>query len=175
VGGCYLARRLLLFPPTLVGASILIFVLLRLVPGDIAEILVYQTGSESSVVQQKQIRQLRAELGLDRPVAVQYVDWLGKTLRGDFGQSYSQKRPVAAILKERVPRSLEAIVGGDLGSKLYDCHGVVPGSGTLSIAARNLAGVVVTYRRVVSYCAWPSIRCTSSSGRPRSTSCVAKP
>jgi peptide/nickel transport system permease protein len=107
VGGRYLARRLLLFPPTLVGASILIFVLLRLVPGDIAEILVYQTGSESSVVQQKQIRQLRAELGLDRPVAVQYVDWLGKTLRGDFGQSYSQKRPVAAILKERVPRSLE--------------------------------------------------------------------
>ena len=107
MGGCYLARRLLLFPPTLVGASILIFVLLRLVPGDIAEILVYQTGSESSVVQQKQIRQLRAELGLDRPVAVQYVDWLGKTLRGDFGQSYSQKRPVAAILKERVPRSLE--------------------------------------------------------------------
>jgi len=59
VGGRYLARRLLLFPPTLVGASILIFVLLRLVPGDIAEILVYQTGSESSVVQQKQIRQLR--------------------------------------------------------------------------------------------------------------------
>jgi len=107
VGGRYLARRLLLFPPTLVGASILIFVLLRLVPGDIAEILVYQTGSESSAVQQKQIRQLRAELGLDRPVAVQYVDWLGKTLRGDFGQSYSQKRPVAAILKERVPRSLE--------------------------------------------------------------------
>ena len=76
---------------------------------------------------------------------------------------------------ERVPRSLEAIVGVDLGSKLYNCHGVVPGSGTLSIAARNLAGVVVTYRRVVSYCAWPSIRCTSSSGRPRSTSCVAKP
>ena len=107
MGGRYLARRLLLFPPTLVGASILIFVLLRLVPGDIAEILVYQTGSESSVVQQKQIQQLRAELGLDRPVAVQYVDWLGKTLRGDFGQSYSQKRPVAAILKERVPRSLE--------------------------------------------------------------------
>jgi peptide/nickel transport system permease protein len=103
----YVARRLLLFPPTLLGASILIFVLLRLVPGDIAEILVYQTGSESSTVQQKQIRQLRAELGLDRPVALQYVDWLGHTLRGDFGRSYSQQRPVVAILKERVPRSLE--------------------------------------------------------------------
>jgi ABC-type dipeptide/oligopeptide/nickel transport system permease component len=49
-------------------------VLLRLVPGDIAEILVYQTGSEASAIQQKQIRQIRAELGLDRPVVVQYVD-----------------------------------------------------------------------------------------------------
>jgi hypothetical protein len=77
---------------------------------------------------------------------------------------------------ERAPRSLDAIVGVDCrGSKLHDRHAVAPGSGTLSIAARSLAGVVVTYRRVVSYCAWPSIRCTSSSGRPRSTSCVAKP
>ena len=46
----YILRRLVLFVPTLVGASILIFVLMRLVPGDIAEILVYQTGSESSAV-----------------------------------------------------------------------------------------------------------------------------
>jgi peptide/nickel transport system permease protein len=107
VGGRYVARRLLLFVPTLLGASILIFVLLRLVPGDIAEILVYQTGSESSAVQQRHVRQLRAELGLDRPVVVQYVAWLGDALRADFGQSYFQKRPVAEILKERVPRSLE--------------------------------------------------------------------
>jgi len=49
----YALRRLLLFVPTLVGASLLIFVLMRLVPGDIAEILVYQTGSEASAVQQK--------------------------------------------------------------------------------------------------------------------------
>ncbi|PYN70767.1 MAG: hypothetical protein DMD93_03000 [Candidatus Rokuibacteriota bacterium] len=103
----YVARRLLLFVPTLLGASILIFVLLRLVPGDIAEILVYQTGSEASVIQQRQIGQIRAELGLDRPVAVQYVEWLGAAVRGDFGRSYMQQRPVADILRERVPRSLE--------------------------------------------------------------------
>ena len=96
--------------PTLLGASILIFVLMRLVPGDIAEILVYQTGSESSAIQQKQIRQIRAELGLDRPVLVQYADWLGDALRGDFGHSYVQQRPVAEILRERVPRSLELAV-----------------------------------------------------------------
>ncbi len=96
-----------MFVPTLLGASILIFILLRLVPGDIAEILVYQTGSESSAIQQKQVKQLRAELGLDRPVAVQYLDWLRNALRGDFGQSYLQRRPVSDILRERVPRSLE--------------------------------------------------------------------
>ena len=81
----YILRRLVLFVPTLVGASILIFVLMRLVPGDIAEILVYQTGSESSAVQKKQIQQIRRELGLDRPVVTQYVDWIAGAVRGDFG------------------------------------------------------------------------------------------
>ncbi|HLF47745.1 MAG TPA: ABC transporter permease [Methylomirabilota bacterium] len=106
----YVARRLALFVPTLVGASLLVFVLMRLVPGDIAEILVYQTGSESSVIQTKQIQQIRAELGLDRPVAIQYLAWMGGALRGDFGQSYTQRRPVWDILAERVPRSLELAV-----------------------------------------------------------------
>ena len=91
----YIVRRLLLFIPTLLGASVLIFVLLRLVPGDIAEILVYQSGTESSAVQEKQIQEIRAEFGLDRPVAVQYVLWLGNALRGDFGYSYTQRLPVA--------------------------------------------------------------------------------
>jgi peptide/nickel transport system permease protein len=103
----YIARRLLLFVPTLLGASLLIFVLMRLVPGDIAEILVYQTGSESSTVQRRQIEQIRRELGLDRPVATQYLAWLAGAVRGDFGYSYSQRRPVNEILTERFPRSME--------------------------------------------------------------------
>jgi len=105
--GRYVLRRFLLFVPSLVGASLLIFVLMRLVPGDIAEIMVYQAGSESSTVQQKQVQEIRVELGLDRPVAAQYLSWLGNALRGDFGQSYLQKRPVTEILRERFPRSLE--------------------------------------------------------------------
>ena len=103
----YVARRLMLFIPSLVGASILIFVLMRMVPGDIAEILVYQTGTESSAIQQKQIQQIREELGLDRPVVLQYLAWLGNAVRGDFGYSYTQRRPVTEILKERFPRSME--------------------------------------------------------------------
>jgi peptide/nickel transport system permease protein len=106
----YVLRRLLLFVPTLLGASILIFALMRLVPGDIAEILVYQTGTESSAIQQKQIQQIRQELGLDRPVVVQYLAWVGSAARGDFGYSYTQRRPVMDIIRERFPRSMELAV-----------------------------------------------------------------
>jgi peptide/nickel transport system permease protein len=103
----YVLRRVLLFVPTLIGASILIFVLMRLVPGDIAEILVYQAGTESSAIQQKQIQQIREELGLQRPMVVQYLAWLANAARADFGYSYTQRRPVTDILKERFPRSME--------------------------------------------------------------------
>jgi peptide/nickel transport system permease protein len=103
----YVGRRLLLFIPSLLGVSILIFVIMRVVPGDIAEILVYQTGSEASAILQKQIREIRQELGLDRPLVVQYLDWLGDAVRGDFGFSYTERRPVTDILKERFPRSME--------------------------------------------------------------------
>jgi len=106
----YVLRRLLLFVPTLLGASILIFVLMRLVPGDIAEILVYQTGSEASAVQTRQIQQIRRELGLDAPVVTQYLRWIGAAARGDFGYSYTQRRPVSDILKERFPRSMELAI-----------------------------------------------------------------
>jgi peptide/nickel transport system permease protein len=106
----YVLRRLLLFVPTLIGASLLIFVLMRLVPGDIAEIIVYQAGTESSAVQQKQVQQIREELGLHRPVLVQYLGWLRDALAGDFGFSYAQRRPVMDIVRERFPRSMELAV-----------------------------------------------------------------
>ncbi len=103
----YVMRRLVLFVPTLVGTSLFIFILLRLVPGDIAEILVYEAGTEFSAVQSQQIQQIRQELGLDRPVAVQFAQWLGNAVRGDLGYSYSERRPVIQILTERFPRSIE--------------------------------------------------------------------
>jgi len=106
----YVVRRLLLFVPALVGASMLIFVLMRLVPGDIAEILVYQTGSETSGVQQKQIKRIRQELGLTKPVMVQYLSWMGGAVRGDFGKSYTQRRTEWDILRERFPRSMELAI-----------------------------------------------------------------
>ncbi|MFQ5827636.1 MAG: ABC transporter permease [Candidatus Methylomirabilia bacterium] len=106
----HVLRRLLLFVPSLFGASLLIFVLMRLVPGDIAEILVYEAGTEFSEVQEQQIQQIRHELSLDRPVPVQYVMWLVKAAQGDFGYSYWQDRPVMQIVRERFPVSMQLAI-----------------------------------------------------------------
>jgi peptide/nickel transport system permease protein len=103
----YVMRRVLLFVPSLLGVTMIIFVLMRLVPGDIAEILVLGAGTEFAGVAQRQMAQLREELGLDRPIVVQYLVWLGQALRGDLGFSYWERRPVTDIIRERFPRSME--------------------------------------------------------------------
>ena len=74
--GTYLSRRLLLFIPTIIGMSILIFVLMRLVPGDVAHILVYESGTEYSKAAEKQVKKIREELGLERPIVTQYFSWV---------------------------------------------------------------------------------------------------
>lgn len=105
--GTYLWQRLLLFIPSLFGMSILIFVLMRLVPGDVAHILVYESGTEYSRAAEKQVQRIRQELGLDRPLVVQYATWFAGLFRVDFGYSYWERRPVLDILTERFPRSVE--------------------------------------------------------------------
>ncbi len=105
--GTYLWRRLLLFIPSLFGMSVIIFVLMRLVPGDVAHILVYESGTEYSKAAEKQVQKIREELGLNRPLVVQYASWIAGLARIDFGYSYWERRPVLYILQERFPRSLE--------------------------------------------------------------------
>lgn len=106
----YITRRLLLFLPTLLGVTIVIFLLMRLVPGDVAEILVHDAGSLTPEEVTKQIAEIRNELGLDQPLVVQYFAWLGDVATGEFGFSYWEKRPVAGIIAERFPRSLELAI-----------------------------------------------------------------
>ena len=84
----YLARRLLLLVPVLAGVSIIIFMVLHLSPGDPVEIML---GSQAT--QEDRVR-LRADLGLDQPLPVQYARWLGHVVRGDLGRSLWMKRPV---------------------------------------------------------------------------------
>ncbi|MEE8436035.1 MAG: ABC transporter permease, partial [bacterium] len=106
----YIIRRLLLFVPTLFFVSVAIFFLMRVVPGDIAEILATESGTLSREAEEQAIRQIRKELDLDRPIVYQYMKWLEGAVVGDFGQSYWEKRPVTDIILERFPRSVELAI-----------------------------------------------------------------
>jgi peptide/nickel transport system permease protein len=103
----YIIRRLLLFLPAVLDVTLVVFVLMRLVPGAIATILVYEADTEGSRVAQEAVKKIRQELGLDRSLLVQYAHWLFGIVHGDFGYSYCERRPVADILHERFPRTMQ--------------------------------------------------------------------
>jgi peptide/nickel transport system permease protein len=95
----YLVRRLLLMLLTLFGISVIIFVLLRVVPGNIADILADAAG----FVNPAEKVQLEADLGLDKPIALQYAAWIGGLLHGDLGYSYVSEKPALEEILPRIP------------------------------------------------------------------------
>lgn len=95
----YLVRRLLLMILTLIGMSIIIFVLLRLVPGNIADILFDSAG----FIDPQEKAYLEAELGLDQPLWKQYWDWISGLVVGDLGYSYVSELPAIDELAPRIP------------------------------------------------------------------------
>ena len=97
----YLIRRLSLMVLTLFGISVIIFVLLRIVPGNIADILFDAAGMVSAAEKHK----LETELGLDKPIIIQYVDWIGGLARGDLGYTYVSERPAIEEILPRLPVS----------------------------------------------------------------------
>jgi peptide/nickel transport system permease protein len=99
----YITKRLLIAVVTLMGMSMVIFGLMRLAPGNIVDIIFESAG----YVDQADKRQLERELGVDRPIVVQYGRWLGELLRGDLGKSYRYDMPAWAIIKPRLPVTIE--------------------------------------------------------------------
>ena len=107
----YAIKRLLLFIPTIIFASILIFVLMRLLPGDPALLrLLGDTGATEWT--QKDLDRERARLGTDKPLVVQYVIWAFGMIQGDFGESMFFDTPVSDDLKERLPVTIQLTVMG---------------------------------------------------------------
>jgi peptide/nickel transport system permease protein len=96
----YLVRRLLGAIPLLLGVATLIFFVLALAPGDPAAFYLNPN------VPPDVIEQLRRNLGLDQPIHIRYVRWLGSFLTGDWGYSFAQSRPVSQILIEALPNTL---------------------------------------------------------------------
>jgi peptide/nickel transport system permease protein len=99
----YILRRLLMLIPTLVGMSILIFLMLRLLPGDIVDIIAGADSQTDSAARAK----LRENMGLNDPIPVQYAKWLGDILQGDPGTSLRSGKPVSEILSRALPVTLE--------------------------------------------------------------------
>jgi peptide/nickel transport system permease protein len=102
----YLAKRLLIAGVTLLGMSLLLFVLMRMAPGNITDIIFESAG----YVDEADRRQLEAELGIDRPLVVQYGRWLGDFVRGELGKSYRYDLPAWEVIKPRLPVTLELAV-----------------------------------------------------------------
>lgn len=96
----YLARRLLVLALTMVAASIVIFLLMSVVPGDPAQFMMGMNADPAALAA------LRAELGLDRPLLVRYLEWVGGLMIGDFGQSYTYRVPVSQLILDRIGLSL---------------------------------------------------------------------
>ncbi len=91
----YVVRRIVLLIPVLFGVSLVSFCVLRFVPGDPARILAGEEASED------QVAQIRREYGLDRPVVVQYVLFIGRLAHGDLGTSYRDHAPVTQLLRDK--------------------------------------------------------------------------
>ena len=104
----YTFKRIGLFVPTILLMTILVFFVMRVVPGDPAIALLEGDGGGS--YPQQDLENLRAELGTDRNIAAQYVSWLGGIIQRDFGDSYWFKASVMTELGNRMPRTLELAV-----------------------------------------------------------------
>jgi peptide/nickel transport system permease protein len=99
----YVLRRLLAVVPTLFFASLIVFVTVRLIPGSVIELML----SQNDIAVGKDRAHLEAVLGLDRPMHVQYLRWIGAAVQGDLGRSLWQNTPVTAQLLERLPVTFE--------------------------------------------------------------------
>ncbi len=126
----FLARRLALAVLTLVGMSVVIFVLLRVAPGNIVDLL-FQSGGYVDLAQKQR---LTRELFLDRPIAVQYLLWAGQMLHGDLGTSYRYGLPAWGIIRPRIPVTVELAV-----LALFISIAVGVPSGVVSATRQNTA------------------------------------
>ena len=101
----YILKRLLLIIPTLLGVAVIVFLIMRVIPGDVA--LMILGGDDGGQINQQQVDALRQQLGLDQPLIVQFGTWLWGVVRFDFGDSLWTGQPIAHELAIRLPLSLQ--------------------------------------------------------------------
>lgn len=99
----YIVRRTLQVVPVLFGLSVAVFLMLRLIPGDVVDVILGTEGTASP----ERLAQIRRTFGLDRPYHEQYLEWAGGILTGDFGRSIRTSRPILPDLLARFPVTLQ--------------------------------------------------------------------
>ena len=117
--GQYFLKRMLLIPPTLIGVTIIVFAITRLVPGgpleraimesqmmDATGGRVSQSAGQGMAISEAQLAQLKAYYGFDKPLLESYIIWTGKVLSGDLGSSYRYNEPVWDVIQSRFPVSI---------------------------------------------------------------------
>lgn len=127
----YLVRRLLLVIPVLLGVATLVFSLIHVIPGDPAQTILGDTGS------QEEVEVLRQQLGLDRPIIEQYLTFLGGFVQGDLGTSLRTNQSVTAMIAERIPATLELALASMICAVMF----AIP----LGVAAAVWRGTVIDY------------------------------
>lgn len=133
----YILRRLLWAIPTLLLATSTVFIVMRIIPTDLAHTLLGDFATEEN------LQRLREQLGIDKPVWQQYFEWLGGLLTGDLGQSFTTGQPITKMLKDRLPVTIEltvlaVIIGSTLGITIGLIASIRPDS-LLDYAARSFA------------------------------------
>ena len=107
--GGYVAKRVLQAIPLLLGIATITFFIVHLAPGDPMNIYL-ERQQERREMDPRLIERIREKYGLDQPLPVQYVKWIGNLARGDLGESFRYRRPVASLLAERIPYTLQLTV-----------------------------------------------------------------
>ena len=134
----YLARRAVWTIVAVLGVSVLIFFLVRLLPGNIVDII---AGTEGQLSRAQRAAVLK-EFGLDQPLPVQYLRWVGSMLQGNFGWSFRTGQPVAALIVSRLPITIELALLAVLSVALVAIPFGVAASVTRSRRVRTLVQIL---------------------------------
>src|SRR5713101_1239193 len=98
----YIIRRIVHMIPVLLGVTIIAFTVMRIIPGDVAQLMMGENANPQD------LQKLRESLGLNQPIHVQYIQWLGNALRGDLGTSFrNPNQTVAQVIMERLPITMQ--------------------------------------------------------------------
>ncbi|WP_029135922.1 ABC transporter permease [Nakamurella lactea] len=126
--------RALVFVVSAFGASVLIFFVLSILPGDPARVALGFGATDESVAA------LRTEMGLDRPLITQYLSWIGGVLHGDFGRSFSSKLPIGPMLFDRFTVTLWLVLGGVVVALIIS----IPLGVLAAVRHRKVSGILIS-------------------------------